>query len=125
MAKKLLLLGIMVVIGAFFLGACKSLHGIPEHGIPDGWYYHCQEDGERLGGSNDYGWSIKGDVTNYYSSGVPIIKCKVIVDNGQIFFQGNQVYGDKESVRFKIEYDAATKVLTVNHTDGVQYFIVD
>ncbi|MFA5449488.1 MAG: hypothetical protein WC292_03515 [Clostridia bacterium] len=54
----------------------------------------------------DYYWSIRGNKANYYASGSPGAKCKIVVRDDQIYFVDK-----KKSVEYKVIYDEQTKAI--------------
>ena len=123
MRKKFIFVGIALVMLFSLVGltACGQ-----SHDIPNGDYVGAGESSSFTLSTEqkhiDWYWSIKGNNANYYSSGFHQYKCKIIEEDGELYFDGNITYGEKKLVRFKITYNNETKTLEVKCPECAQFW---
>ena len=117
MVKKILILvGVFAIMAATLLSSLAGCEN-NSHGLPEGRYFGSGETSSFLlsqGGDNvDWYWEIKGNRANYYSSGFHHYKCRIVTEDGKLFFDGNITFGEKKSVRFEVTYNDDTKTIDV------------
>ncbi len=117
MARKRILIGMVVAVVMLFsvvvLTGCS-----PAHGIPEGKYYPCDENGERLWGAHDYFLYVENKEAQYFSSGLLNNKFKIVMEEGKIYFD-EYIFTDFPSrtkkgkdFRYEVHYDEKSGLLS-------------
>jgi|AGTN01.3.fsa_nt_gi hypothetical protein len=102
--KKLIHIGIMLVILLFLFAACT-----PWHGIPKGMYCLADENGAVYGDGGEFAWVINKNEAEYR-----YLKYKIIEEDGKLYFEFNMPEDSRNGMRYEASYDGKTKILTVN-----------
>lgn len=117
--KKNLIMGVTLIMCLWFFTGCGSSHNIPNgEYVPtdvEMSHFNLRPEGNTI----DYFWRIKGGNADFYVSGAHTYKCKIIVKEGKMYFEGRtwfDIFSWRELgvvFKYEIRYDESTKSITV------------
>lgn len=106
----------LIALGLLFIVAFAFTGCTPPSGIPNGVYDRIDENGNNINKEGTLRWLIYREKAEYQYT-----EFKIIKENEEIFFEAeikepsyNGVEKEPVVVRYKVEYDKKTKILTVH-----------
>jgi len=115
MARKIIgmVVAVVMLFSVVALTGCNAKHEMPE-----GKYYPCDENGERLGWGGDYFLLVEKKEAQYFSSGLLSHKFKIVMEEGKMYFD-EYIFTDflsrrkkGKDARYEVNYDEESGILS-------------